>query len=205
MPWGRFCTLLILLDSWAFLFTSMFTAGICGANSFITDKSSWDKVAFFLVIVDTHHDLILCSVGMFACTLFHNLDRLLIYTYLVEKNLSAGTNGIRRTGYIVSPYHLTKAWRKWRMFSEVRGKHTERIKSSFKESSKEDSYATGIFVMITAGPDELDLEHIALVSVDVCPPSFGAIRIDSTDVQITLTVGDHWAVESVDNNVDHER
>ncbi|KAF9258557.1 hypothetical protein L218DRAFT_948273 [Marasmius fiardii PR-910] len=148
-------------------------------------------VAFFLVIVDTHHDLILCSVGMFAVTIFHNLDRLLIYTYLVEK-------------------YFDKNRRRRHVFSEVRRNPNERIKSSFEESSKEKSCTTTLFVMATAGPGELDLEQIAIVSV--CGnaiilhwvssgASSDSIK-DFTLPQITLTVGDHWAVESMDNDAD---
>ncbi|KAG7089154.1 hypothetical protein E1B28_010860 [Marasmius oreades] len=88
MSWGKICMFLILITSWAFLFT-------CG---------------FLLAVVDSSTDSAACSVAMFACAILHGVNRvrgqnfmqlalcdadsqLLIHAFLVEKVYIVWSNG----------------------------------------------------------------------------------------------------------------
>ncbi|KAF9258558.1 hypothetical protein L218DRAFT_948274 [Marasmius fiardii PR-910] len=185
MSWGRICMLLILLDSWAFLFT-----------------------------------------GMFACAVLHNVDRLLIHAFLVEKVYIVWSNGCmiprRKTNmYKVCllvqmgfmglflwffPNISTRIGEKGACFVVYEG-------NLFEEDSKEDSYATTLFILITSDQHKFDSDYMAFLSVClnaiilhwVSSEAPSDSLKDFTLPQITTTIEDHWEVDLLGNDIHRER
>ncbi|KAJ7180726.1 hypothetical protein C8R46DRAFT_591828 [Mycena filopes] len=63
ITWPRLCTLLVFLDSWAFMFAS--------------------GILIFGVGLETHEAG--CSAGIYLCIVFYSSSKLLIYAFLIEK------------------------------------------------------------------------------------------------------------------------
>ncbi|KAF8216579.1 hypothetical protein K438DRAFT_1703578, partial [Mycena galopus ATCC 62051] len=63
LTWPRLCTLLIFLDSWAFLFSS--------------------GILIFGVGLET--DAAVCEAGIYLCIVFYSSSKFLIYSFLIEK------------------------------------------------------------------------------------------------------------------------
>jgi hypothetical protein len=81
MPWARLCLLLVLIDSWLYLF---FCSGfhffliIFCANLFYI-------AGMLLYGAPPQHGADRCSVGMIACVLLYGGSKALIYLCLIER------------------------------------------------------------------------------------------------------------------------
>lgn len=81
LPWTRLCLLLVLIDTWVYLFWSTLYAFVISASSELTCFAG----GMLLYGAPAHHEQTRCSVAMIGCTLLYGADKAFIYLCLIER------------------------------------------------------------------------------------------------------------------------
>lgn len=79
LPWARAIILLVFLDSWLFLFTSMFHLFLFLSRKYLMFLGG---VIIFGVGLDRSSSI--CSVGIILCVVFYATSKAFIYMFLSE-------------------------------------------------------------------------------------------------------------------------